>query len=109
MEVRMPQRPDPRLADAQARITAALEGFDRINRTLPDGVAGIAPPPTVELAATIDAVVEVLIKKRWFTRDELMLARGDQLAQHLEALLAQAEEAKEEMMAPASRIVVPGR
>lgn len=83
---------------AQQRLADAGQQLAELNKLLPQGMPPVQPAPWFDLAATIDALVMLLIDKGIVTTDEMIDRKTERLAEILEQTLAQGRETRRQAM-----------
>jgi hypothetical protein len=77
------------------RLQDAIQGFDTLNRTLPQGMAPMLPDlAEAEVKAQLNAVTNALIDAGLFTQDEIAARKVEEWADIVESGLQVAREHK---------------
>jgi hypothetical protein len=85
----------------QERLQAAAEALNALN----SGIGPqIQPQPFAEVAAAVDAIVQLLMAKGLLTEQEFVDGKANRLADILEEIVRQGREAKRK----ATGLVIPG-
>lgn len=86
------------ILNPQQRLQAALEEFDALNRMLPQGLEPFQIPPTVGIAARLNALLTLLVERGVVDERELMERIQVNEAEQVEQLTAAAREFKRQAM-----------